>query len=92
MRTPIACCAILLAACAATEPIKPVETIEVRIPVPVPCVDQVPDVPKSVMPDPISADLAQLAAGAASDVYALRAYSERAHALLLQCAQPSEEP
>ena len=80
---------LLLAGCAA-DPVQPQQTVEVKVPVPVPCVDSVPDPPKTSMPDPRSSDTAQLAAGAASDVYALKAYSERAHALLLQCAKQPE--
>lgn len=69
---------------------KPAQTIEVRVPVIVSCVDAVPTIPLTAMPDPATADRAQLAAGAATDVYELQRYAERAHALLIQCANPPE--
>lgn len=91
MRTLIASFALLLlTACTATEPVRPTQTVEVKVPVPVACVDQAPEIPKTAMPDPQTADTAQLAAGAASDLYALQVYAERAHALLLQCSKPPE--
>lgn len=93
MRTLIASCVfLLLTACNATEPVKPQEVVEIKVPIPVPCVDRAPAIPLTAMPDPKSADTAQLAAGAASDVYALQAYAERAHALLIQCANQPEGP
>lgn len=70
---------------------KPQEVVEVKVAVAVPCVDKAPDIPKTAMPDPQSADTAQLAAGAATDVINLQMYGERAHALLLQCAKPPQE-
>ena len=93
MRTLIAFCVFsLLTGCNGVEPVKPQEVIEVKVPVPVACVDRAPPIPLTAMPDPKSADTAQLAAGAASDVYNLQAYAERAHALLLQCANQPEAP
>jgi len=91
MRTLIASCVLSLLTACSTDPVKQQQTTEVQVPVPVPCVAAAPEIPKTAMPDPKSADTAQLAAGAASDVYALQAYAERAHALLLQCAKQPEE-
>ena len=88
MRMRIVFCALwLLTGCQASNPVKPQQVVTVNVPVPVPCIDTVPDIPKTAMPDPASADTAQLAAGAASDVYALAQFSARAHALLVQCAK-----
>lgn len=70
--------------------VKPQQTIEVRIPIPVACLDDVPAIPKTAMPDPATADTAQLAAGAATDIYALQQHAERVDALLRQCAKPPE--
>lgn len=94
MRMLIALCAITLvtAACNATNPVRPQQTVFVDVPVPVPCLEQPPeDVPKSSAPDPDTADVAQLAAAAVKDATVYRLYAERAHALLIKCAQPVEE-
>jgi hypothetical protein len=93
MRMPIVFCVLsLLIGCQASDPVKPQQVVEVKVPVPVACVDSVPEIPKTAMPDPKSADTAQLAAGAASDIYALAEYSARTHALLIQCSKPQEAP
>ena len=81
----------LLAGCAA-EAVKPVQIVEVKVPVPVTCVDSLPPIPQTVMPDPEKADTAQLAAGAATDVINLQLYAEKTHALLIQCANIAEAP
>jgi len=94
MRTLIASCALslLTAGCLESNPVRPQDVVEVRMPIPVPCVDKVPDIPKTVMPDPDASDRTQLIAGAASDVYELSQYSRRIHALLWQCANQPEAP
>ncbi|MCC6380467.1 MAG: hypothetical protein IT519_16750 [Burkholderiales bacterium] len=63
-------------------------TVEVKIPMRVPCVAaaDVPAVPGTAMRR--DGDLRQLAAGAATDVYALAEYAARADALLRSCASP----
>jgi len=92
MRILIASCALSLLTGCSIDPVKPQQVVEVKVPVPVACIDSVPDIPKTAMPDPKSADTAQLAAGAASDVYALADYAAHAHALLTQCAKSPEAP
>jgi hypothetical protein len=89
VRTLILLCAVFLASCATapSEPIMHTETVTVRVPVPVKCVDpaKVPTIPASAMP--AEGDTAQLANGAAADVLALRAYAVKADALLRACSQ-----
>lgn len=94
MRMLIACCAITLASCAATEPaVRPERTVTFSVPVPVACVDEVPEIPPSATPDPKSADTAQLAAGAVTDAIQLRRYAQKTRALLIACAkQPEVKP
>lgn len=90
-RLAILAAALALSACATTAPTPPREvvvqtrTVEIKVPVRVPCIaaEDVPAVPPTALrPD---GDLRQLAAGAASDVYALAEYAARADALLRSC-------
>jgi len=91
MRTLIVLCVITLAtAGCGSAPVREIQTVEVRVPVPVPCVDSVPALPKSSVPDPGAADTAQLAAGAVTDAINYRLYAEKSRALLLKCAKPPE--
>lgn len=83
--------AATLAGCGAAElrPDKEVvvqtRTVEVKVPVKVSCLaaGDVPAVPATAMRR--DGDLRQLAAGAASDVYALQEYAAKADALLRSC-------
>jgi hypothetical protein len=90
MRMLIAFCAITLATACTSNPVQPQQVVEVKVPVPVPCVDKAEDVPKTAMPDPDASDTAQLAAGAVTDSITYRLYAEKSHALLVQCAKPQE--
>ncbi len=65
-----------------------VQTGEVKVPVPVPCLKaaDVPTLPGTALRR--DGDLRQLAAGAAADVYALADYARIADALLRSCAAP----
>jgi hypothetical protein len=88
---PIACFALLLLTACASNPDAPVvETVTVRVPVPVPCIDAaaIPAPPDPAVP--ATGDVGQLAAGAAAEVYAWRAYGKQADPLLRACAvQPA---
>lgn len=86
----------VLAACVvagcATEPQRPVvaeiRTVEVRVPIPVPCVasDKIPERPRTALPE-ASADIARKAAGASAEVRALDQQNKELRALLLACAK-----
>lgn len=83
---------LALAACSSmpvVPPVPAIQTVMVDKPVPVACVtaDQLPTVPISPMPDP-SADVRQLAAGAAADLRLQVAYAAELRALLLACELP----
>lgn len=86
---PLLCCALLLlAGCSATVPPKvltEVKTVEVRVPVRVPCLtaEEVPPHPAYVMR--ANADVRGLAAGAAAELRSWEAYYARADALLRGC-------
>lgn len=93
MRTPVLILlAAALAGCSAgnvrpaPEVVVETRTVEVKVPVRVACIAaaDVPTIPPTAMrPD---GDLRQLAAGAASDVYALADYAAKADALLRSCS------
>jgi hypothetical protein len=84
--------ALLLGACATSPPlVGEVRTVEVKVPVTVPCVssDQVPVIPVTKM-DP-KQDVRQLATAAAVDLEQLQTYAERADALLRSCVATKEK-
>lgn len=86
---------VALTGCATT-PAPPVlfsaPSIEVRIPIPISCIDaaDIPTIPPTALrPD---ADLRALAAQVAIDVLALQQYAEKVAALLAQCAAKDLTP
>lgn len=87
--------AFILSGCATVPPPEVVKeaapSTEVRVVVPVSCVSEVPPIPAPTKVDP-KASTVQLAAAAAADVYALQAYAEKTHALLLACRDVKEQP
>lgn len=78
---------LLLAGCASTPPqvVTAERTQIVRVPTPIPCQVQIPERPKSALPEP-TADVARKAAGASADVRALRIHSDALEAALRACA------
>lgn len=77
--------AILLSGCASAPPLfTGVRTVEVKVPVPVPCIDTVPTPPRTEMPT--QGDINQLAAGLELDVRAMDAYIELVDKMLRECA------
>lgn len=78
---------LLLFGCAADPPrlVGEVRTVEVRVPVAVPCVVSVPNKPASVMPLP-DADVARKAAGLSADARALSQHADELSAALRACA------
>lgn len=86
LSVPLLIAAILLSGCASAPPtlFTGVRTVEVRVPVPVPCIDTVPTPPRTEMPT--QGDINQLAAGLELDVMAMDAYIELVDKILKECA------
>lgn len=96
MRLVAAVIVSVLAGCASFAP-KPdlvthVETVTVKVPVPVPCVAMNDVPPPFVTSMPATGDVAQLAAGASADLRVLKPRYEAARKLLLQCTTDGGTP
>jgi hypothetical protein len=78
--------ALLLAGCATTRPEPIVRTIEVKVPVPVACVERVPEIPGGLgdMPETDKARLAR----ALERLLEWRAYGIEADGIMRACSKP----
>jgi hypothetical protein len=88
------CATLLLTACAADpskpDAVRPVETVTVERPVPVPCL-KASDIPARPVPTSIDTNAAgteQLAAAAIADLRRYDLYAKEADAVMRKCAQP----
>lgn len=86
MRLPVSLiAAALLAGCATTRPEPVIRTVEVRVPVPVACVDRVPDLP-APLPSPPPKDVREALNVALAALLDWRAYGTEADGKLRACA------